>query len=210
MSLPEIVCAGLESALNRYLELDPAVVESLARLHGRVIAFELVGVGEKLYLVPGQGRLQVLAEYEGETDCLLRGTPLALTRMGDHRASSAQLFSGEVEISGDTELAHSFGKIIASMDVDWEEQLSRVTGDIIAHELGNLWRGARRWSRDSSRSLGMDIQEFLQEELRLLPLRTEIDAFLADVDSIRDDAERLQARFERLQGKMPNSGSSSG
>ena len=56
-------------------------------------------------------------------------------------------------------------------------------------------------------TLEKDLGEYLQEELRLLPVRIEIDAFLAAVDSLRDDSERLQARFDRLRAIARHSGS---
>ncbi len=200
MSLAALTVAGLERAFNGYLGLDPEARAALARLHGRVVAFELEGIGLTLYLVPGpNGEVQLLTAYEGEPDCRLRGTPLALARMNDSRASSGQLFAGDVQIEGDTELAHRIGKILGAMDVDWEEQLSRYTGDLVAHDIGNLVRGAVRWGRNSTDTLGRDLQEYLQEELRLLPVRAEIEAFLADVDRLRDDVERLQARIDRLR-----------
>ncbi len=198
MSIPELACAGLEEAVNRFLELDPTAQKQLAQLHGKAIAFEVSGTGQTLYLIPDPARLQVFSRYEGEPDCLLRGTPLALTRMGDQKTSSGQLFSGEVEITGDTELAHSFGKILGSMDIDWEEQLSHYTGDVVAHGVGDLIRGATRWGRNTLETFGMDLQEYLQEELRLLPQRQEIETFLSDVDRLRDDVERLEARLQRL------------
>ena len=202
MSISGLAYAGLEEAINRYIALDPEAQAQIARLYGRVIAFELVGIGQTLYLIPGPSRLQVLAAYEGETDCTLCGTPFALARMGDPRASSDQLFAGEVAISGDTELAHRFGKIMSAIDIDWEEQLSRYSGDIIAHEVGNLIRSTTHWGRRSLQTLGRDLQEYLQEELRLLPVKPEIETFLCDVDRLRDDAERLQARVERLHHNL--------
>ena len=157
MSITELFCAALEAALNRYLAVDPTSTQRLQSIHGKVIALELVGIGETLYLIPGPGRLQLLSNYEGSPDCRLRGTPLALSQMGGKRASSERLFSGQVEITGDTELGHSFAKILAAVDVDWEEQLSHATGDIIAHGIGNLWRGASSWSKNSSDSLALKL-----------------------------------------------------
>ena len=122
--------------------------------------------------------------------------------MGDRQASSDQLFSGTVEISGNTELAHQFGKIIGGMEVDWEEQLSHYTGDIAAHEVGKLFRSTGHWGRRTLETLGLDVQEYLHEELRLLPVRPEIEAFMTDVDTLRDDVERLQARIDRLKKKI--------
>ena len=48
-----------------------------------------------------------------------------------------------------------------------------------------------------------ELLEKLQEEGRLLPTRYEIDQFLAAVDRLRDDGERLAARVERLRQRIP-------
>jgi len=199
MSISALGYAGLETAFNAYIDLDAAARRLMDQLHGRVIAIEILGLARTLYLIPGPGKVQVLEVFEGAPDCCISGTPMALVRMNDRYASSDQLFSGEVEIRGDTELAHQLSKILASMDIDWEEQLSRFSGDIIAHKMGNLFRGVRSWGADTKVTLGLDIQEYLQEELRLLPGRPEIERFLGCVDTLRDDIERLQARMSRLQ-----------
>ncbi len=207
MSLGTLGYAGLEQAFNQYLRLDPDTRQAMGRLHGRVFAFDVEGLGRSFYLVPGpSGEVQILATYEGEPDCRLRGTPLALARMNDHRASAEQLFSGQVEIQGDTELAHRLGKILGAMDIDWEEQLSQLTGDLIAHHVGNLARDAAGWGRNTLHTLGLDLQEYLQEESRVIPGRSEIEAFLADVDRLRDDVERLQARISLLQARAGHPG----
>ncbi|MES9966321.1 MAG: SCP2 sterol-binding domain-containing protein [Sedimenticola sp.] len=208
MSTSGLAYATLEEAVNRYLALDPDAQAEMVKLYGKVIAFELVGLGQTLYLVPSPNRLQVLALYEDEADCTLRGTPLALSRMGDPKGSTDQLFAGQVEISGDTELAHRFGKILAAMDIDWEEQLSHYTGDIIAHEVGNLFRTAGQWGERTIRTLGLDLQEYLQEEIRLLPVKPEIDHFLKSVDTLRNDVERMEARINRLKNNLNKKGES--
>jgi len=198
MSLSDVSSAGLESLLNRYLGLDPTARARLKALHGRVICLEVLGLGLRWYLIPGPAGLQVMSRFEGEPDCTLAGTPLDLTRMGAEGDSADQLFSGAVKISGDTELGHSFGNLLAGLDIDWEEQLSRLTGDVLAHGIGNLARGAVRWGADALKVLRQDLPEYLQEEARLLPGRYEVEEFLAEVDRLRDDLERLEQRVQRL------------
>jgi len=207
--ISSLAYAALEEALNLYLDLDHDAKAQLARLHGRVIALQVLGVGVTLYLVPGPTRLQVLSRYDGQPDCVLRGSPLALARLSEPERGADRLFAGEVEIHGDTELAHRFGKILGQIDIDWEEQLSRLTGDILAHELGNAARGAQRWGREARHSLGLDLKEYLQEETRLLPNRWEIEGFLAGVDEVRDDVERLEARVARLERRLAEGGKAS-
>ena len=137
MVIPDAALAGLETALNRYIALDPEGAARLAPLHGRLIAIELAGFGTRIDLIPGPDGLQVFGAYEGEPDCLLRGSPLGLARMGLAERKEDQLFGGEVQIEGDTRLAQEFGAFLGGLDVDWEEQLSRLVGDPIAHQVGS-------------------------------------------------------------------------
>ncbi|WP_037374626.1 SCP2 domain-containing protein [Sedimenticola selenatireducens] len=199
MSLSGVATAGLEQALNQYLNLDPAASAKMARLHGKVIAFELAGLGQTLYLIPGPSGVQIFSRCEDEPDCTLRGTPLALARMGNQKASSDQLFSGAVKISGDTELAHQFGKILGGMSIDWEAQLAHYTGSLVAGDVAGVFRNMSDRGRRALDSLELDLQELLQKELKILPERSEVEQFLADVDELRDGIERLEARLALLE-----------
>ena len=194
--------ALFEEVLNRYLRLDPETQAQLTPLAGRVIGVEIAGPDLRLYFVPGPGGIQVLGRFEGEPDCLLRGPPLALARMGLEDRREDQLFSGQVEVAGDTETAQRFGALWSGLDIDWEEQLSRLTGDIVAHQAGNLVRGLDRWARRAADSLTADLQEYLQEEARLLPTAYEIQGFADEVDRLRDDVERLAARLRRAERQL--------
>ena len=200
MTARDLGYAALESALNRYLRLDPDATRRLAALHGKVVGLEVLGAGLRLYLVPDEaGGLQVLPPSDAPPDCWLRGTPLDLARSGDLRAGAGQIFEGRVRIEGDTGLAQRFGTILADLDIDWEEQLSRLTGDVVAHEVGRAARAAVRYAGRSRETVEQNVREYLQEEARVLPTRFEVQELLDAVDVLRDDVERLGARIERLQ-----------
>lgn len=201
--------AALAALINRLLALDPEGAPRLEPLAGRIIACEFKGFGNRLYFIPGEGGLQLFATYAAAPDCLLRGTPLALATLGLSRRQEDALFTGQVEIVGDTALAHRFGAALAGLEIDWEEQLARLTGDPLAHALGQRARNLGRWGEGAVDTLGQDLKEYLQEEGRLLPSRYEIEDFLAAVDQLRDDGERLAARVERLHRRLqPGSGKS--
>lgn len=198
MTVTAAAYATLEQLLNQAIRLDPETPKRLSPLHGRVIELQLVGLGLSLFLIPEPNGIQLLSAFEGEADCTLRGTPLDLARMRGSQESANQLFRGSVEISGDSHLAQQFGDFLAGLDIDWEEQLSKLTGDVIAHEIGNATRALLSWGRSQSQTFEQNLQEYLQEELRLTPSRLEIDPFFSDVDRLRDDVERLEARIARL------------
>jgi ubiquinone biosynthesis protein UbiJ len=199
MQLPASAITGLEAVINRYLRLDPDSGARLATLSGRCIGIDLRGLDLSLYIFPAEHGVQLKDHIEGEADTVLRGTPLGMAHLGLGGNTEKTLFSGEVVIEGDVETGQAFKGILDELDIDWEEQLSRLTGDVIAHQLGNTARLSRRAFRHGLATLEKDLGEYLQEELRVLPSRIETENFSADVTRISMDVDRLTARLKRLQ-----------
>ena len=203
MAAQDVLLLALENAINRVIGLDRYAAAGLANLHGRVVGFEIIGPGWLFFLVPDAGgRVQILARIDGEPDCLMRGTPIDLARSALTEHSEDALFAGRVEVRGDTDLAHRFSEILGNLDIDWEEQLARLTGDIAAHDTGTAARAAGRWADRTRRIATQDLREYLQEEQRLLPSRYEVEAWSDDVDRLRDDVERTAARMARLEAQL--------
>jgi len=193
MGMSAALAAGLETALQRYLQLDPDLLPQLAELAGAVIAIEPEGLGVTWYLFPGSQGIRVADCHEGEPTVRIRGTPLALIQQW--RGQPA----GEITVEGDAATGRRFQTLLGRLDIDWEEQFSKVVGDAAAHQFGQLWRGFRNWGRQTSETLLRDGSEYLQQELRALPSPPAVESFLSAVDVLREDADRLEARIVRLR-----------
>jgi len=196
-----MVLAGLEITLNRYLGLDPETMARLCGLTGKVIDVELRGLGITLHMAPHSGGIQLLHDYAAEADAVISGTPISLARVGLGEERGL-VFAGEVEIRGDVTLGQRFEAILRDIDIDWEEQLSSLVGDVAAHQVGNLVRDTLSWGSKTLETFGRDVSEYLQEESRHLPQRDEVETFLAEVDVLRNDVERLDARAKRLHARI--------
>jgi ubiquinone biosynthesis accessory factor UbiJ len=197
--IPTAMLAAIEAALNHYIALDPDGARGFEPIYGRIISIRIEGVGAGLTLIPGPGRVQVFGTYDATPDCLIRGAPLSLLRMLTSERKESQLTSGAVRIEGDTAIAQGLSDALAGLDVDWEEQLARVLGDPIANQIGRAMRAAGDWGGRTGETLKSNLKEYLEEEARLLPTRYEVDEFLQQVDTLRDDVERLAARIMRIQ-----------
>jgi ubiquinone biosynthesis protein UbiJ len=206
MSTRDLALQSLESSINVLLKIDPVASRRLAGHHGRAIGIHLRGAEITLYFIPNQqGLLQLFSHIEGEPDCLLSGSPMDLLRSGNKQQGSQQLFAGRVSISGDTGLAHDFGSTLGNLDLDWEEQLSKFTGDIIAHQVGDIFRAGQQWFSATSDNLEKDLGEYLSEEAGLLPPPLEVADFVEQVDQLRDRTDRREARFRLLQKHLQES-----
>ncbi len=199
MSTSALIHASIEQAINQYLALDPTALEKLTPLHGQVIAIELIGLGRTFYLIPSPDQIQVLAHCEAEPDCVISGTPLALTRLGHSDQGTSQLFAGEITISGDTDLAHQFGKVLGGMEIDWQARLTPYTGSLLAGDLVAFASTAHQWGLEVAQGIGEDLQHFLQKDEGLVPERETVEHYLQSVDEVRDGVERLEARIALLE-----------
>lgn len=188
----------LESTLNRGLS-DSRKAQALCRqLDGRVMSLTVQGTPLAFFLKAEGGRIALAPRHDGAADASLSGTPIALLALAGPKAEGA-LRGGGVRIEGDAEVAQKFRELLAQAQPDFEEELARVVGDVAARRVANVARGFLDWGRKASDSLATNVVEYLQEEGRDLPTRVEVEEFLSDVDRLRDDTGRLEARLARLE-----------
>lgn len=189
----------IEAAINRYVALDPEVLDKLAAFDGKVIRLEIVGTGKTLFMFPGKRGIHISMTHEGEVDTVLRGSPLSLFKMGVVSNAATMLLKGEVEISGDTRLGHQFKSVFSQMDIDWSEPLAELVGDTLAYQMLQSGKKLSRWGKDSIKSVSTSLSEYLQEESRDVVTETELAIFNDAVDQIRNDVDRLQAKINILR-----------
>ena len=186
----------LEKSLNRVLEFDPESRRDLAALDGKTIEFVLPRE-VRFYLTITEDRIRVGEHCDADADATLRGTLLAF--VSTFRGGGAEAFaSRDIEVSGDVEIVQQFGAVIGGLDIDWEEPLARVVGDMPARQAGNLVRTGLGWMRSVGDSIERNVGEYLQEERRDLAPRSRIEHLLDDIDLLRSDVDRTAQRVERL------------
>jgi len=201
MKIPAVFLSVIEKAINRYLSLDPVATQKLHEFDEKIIAVELRGFDLIFYVKIVADGVSVSKEAPEEIDTWLIGSPVSLLNMAAAKQgqdSENILFSGDVEIKGDVELGQALKKILNEIEIDLEEQLSKITGDVIAHQVGNLARSSKAWSKKTIDTLQLNTAEYLQEESQQLPRRHEVDKFIFSVDLIRSDIDRMEARVNRL------------
>lgn len=202
MSAPAWFAAAVEAACNGALALDPEMRARLGVLNDKVIAVELLGLELRLYFLPHAQGVQVLGQYAGEPDTVLRGAPLSLLRLALSAAPGDELFAGGAELRGDTATGQAFQDVLRNLRVDWEELLARLAGDVVAHQAGRAARALGTQAEHTAQTLQADVREYLIEEAGLLVNRHEVADLLDAIDTLRSDADRLEARLRRLEAAL--------
>lgn len=193
--------APLESLLNRNLAASAAARALCQRLDAKVLALHVEGVPLSVYFKSHGESMTLHTEHQGTPDATLSGSPLSLLRLAGP-APEAALRGGSVHIEGDAEVAQTFSELLKAAQPDLEEELSRVVGDVAARQIGNAARSALGFALRAKDTFMQNIAEYLQEEGRDVPNRTEAEEFLQGVDKVRDDVERLEARLRLLEKRQ--------
>lgn len=196
--LSTALLAGVEHGLNRVLALDSTALPRLARLSGRVIAVDCTAPALQLFILPSGEGLQLAGQWAGAADCRLRAPAASLLRLATGKDKTAVLHSPQVELDGDSAALLELAGILQDLELDWEYELSRWLGPLASQLLGSHIRSRANWTGKTLDSLRLNLADYLNEESRSLVGQREADARFADLDRLKLDLDRLDARIERI------------
>lgn len=200
MSTLEALLRPAASMINRQIRAKTPARELCAQLNHRVMALRVANTTLAIYLTVDGDQVLLATDYCQEPDVVVSGSLLALRRLAGPDGD-ASIRDGEVELQGDAMIAQKFQKLLGYGRPDFEEELSVIVGDVAAHGIGEFVRGVGLWGREARATMQQNIGEYLQEESRMVPSRDEVDAFRGEVDTLRDDVARFEARLKALEPK---------
>lgn len=183
--------------LNRNIQETTPARELCEELAGTVVAVRVRNTALATHFIVNEASLDLVSDTDRDADVVITGSLLTLARMAGESGEAA-IREGHLDLTGDAETAQQFQRLLEYAKPDVEEEVSTVIGDIAAHRLGNMARGIARWGRETRATMGDNIREYLQEESRDAPSRYEVDRFTQQVDTLRDDVARAEARITRL------------
>lgn len=192
---------GLEATVNRVLSLDPETLDALRALDDRSITIAFKGSALAMRIAVDSGQLRVGPAFAGDSQLRVSATPGSLLAMAAARLrgdADAALPPGQVEISGDADLARRIERLASRFEPDFDEAFARAFGDVIGFQLARGFRGALAGVRKSTSCLLRTSVEYLVEESRDLVARPELEQFFDEVDALRERADRLAARVRRI------------
>jgi ubiquinone biosynthesis protein UbiJ len=191
---------ALELALNHALALDADTRARVRALDGRRVVLRLTAPPLALQVrVEGEALRVGPVEAEVEPDLGVRASLSALLRQLPPLRDGAAPPVGQVRIEGDAELARRLQALAQGFDPDWQQPFVRVFGEVLGVQIARALAAALRQAQAAGRDLAQMAAEFVTEESRDVVPRAELEAFYDDVDTLRDDVERLAVRIARLR-----------
>jgi ubiquinone biosynthesis accessory factor UbiJ len=190
----------LSTTLNRNVAQSERASVLARQLEGRGLSLVFEGTSLAISCRVADGRITLDTRAAGEADATLTGSPISLLSLVGPGAED-RLRGSSIRIAGDAEVAQRFRDLLRHSQPDFEEELSRVVGDVAAHQVANIVRSVLDWGRKAADSFSTNVTEYLQEEGRDVPSRVEVEEFLEAVDQLREATDRLDARLSRAESR---------
>jgi len=198
----ETLLRPVTNILNRNIQEITPARELCKQLDGKIVAVRVRNTALAMYFQISDEVVILTAASESDPDVVLTGSLLTLASMAGTSASASRgsaVRDGALDLTGDAYTAQAFQELLGYAKPDIEEELSTLIGDVAAHRAGQIARGVGNWAKETRKTLGSNIREYLQEESGDVPSRYEVERFTHQVDSLRDDVARLEARLDRLK-----------
>ena len=195
---------AIENLLNRNLGQSPRARECCAALKGRRLRIVVRDLGLQIGFESLGDTLRISRQAEGEFHAEVAGSPINLLALAGPQRERL-LKSGAVQVSGEVELLQQYRDLALLLRPDLEDELARLIGDSPAHRLAGLARAALAFGRRSADTAVRNTAEYFAHETGDLVPRAEAEEFLAEVDRLREDADRAAARLDALLARLDDS-----
>ncbi|KTT14878.1 SCP2 sterol-binding domain-containing protein [Pseudomonas fulva] len=197
--------ASAEHGLNRVLRMDSTTLPRLAALEGKVIEIDCRQPAMQVFILPDEQGLMLASAWEGEVDCRLSAPAASLAHLALSRDKTAVLHSPHVALHGDTAALLDLFGIFQDLELDWEHELQKWLGPVPTALIAGHIRLRTRWTRQGLARLSQSLSEYLAEESRTLVGKREAEAAFSELDAMKVDTERLEARILRLSRSLDSS-----
>ncbi|HSW69166.1 MAG TPA: SCP2 sterol-binding domain-containing protein [Gammaproteobacteria bacterium] len=192
----------LEKTINHYLALDPETGNRLLVLKDKIVTIELLGIHLTVQIIFTEKNIQLEWENFLKPDLMIRGTPLNFLHMSAARNQRKQFFAEDIVIEGNMELAQQVLAVFDDLEIDWEEYASRWVGDVPAYQAGRLSRKIKNFGKKIGQTFSYNLNEYLHEESNLFPAAEALQDFFQEIDELRLEVDRLEARIANLKEKL--------
>lgn len=192
--------AALQGVVNQALRLDPGTRTQLHHRAGAPLAIQLTDWQFSAAISAEGDEIRLLAYCEQPAAQVSARAQDLLAWMTSEQGSLAE---HNIEVRGSTAALQAWQTLLLGLEIDWEDALTRVSGDLAGHAMAESLRMAAAWAGARAENIQRQLLEFVVEEQQCLPNRALFEDHRLRTQALGLGLDRLQARIERLQKLHP-------
>ena len=195
-----------EQAINVLIQDDPHLADLIEPFTGKSLEVETRQPAAAFTVLFESGRIR-LGSLEGamtgvNPDAKVSAPTSLLLSMLSADAGSRGLVNPELELSGDVEWIQALLRALHRADIQWRDLLGTILGDSFSGQLISLFEASSEWAGHSNTRLRRNLEDYLKEEIRVVPGHHETDRFADQMHDLRLHLDRLAARAQALDERL--------
>ncbi|MDO5639718.1 MAG: SCP2 domain-containing protein [Neisseria sp.] len=178
--------------INHLIQQNPETRAALAGYNGIVVCLNAAGLRIR-GRINAEGFLDDAPEREADAEITFHNSALQKVLQGQRPGV------GDVALDGDTAMAMALLPLFGSLRYYANDDLSRLFGDAVAGGIGTRVTQVTDTLKQIGQSLMGQLGDYTREPEAPVISRAEFDAWTQEVEKLRDDIARLQARMAKLE-----------
>ena len=170
----------------------------LKKLNGNRITIELLPFHFIFDCFFQDNEVEITAHETAEPDAKITGTPLQMINVMLNKNNRQRAFADDLVIEGRAEIANEVVELFDELQIDWEEYVARIVGDAPAHYANRFVQSIGSFLGNVEQSFTQNVSEYVHEEKDWLPSRERLNDFFAEIDALRMDVDRAEAKINYL------------
>lgn len=184
------------SSFNRYLDCDPERAQALENINDKILSITIKEANFTLIMQVQNARF-FEADLSQQIDASIIVSMHVLSGKMRGQDQNQLLKDGIIEIQGDSHVASVFNKVMNEIEIDWQDVISKYTGDIVARQITTGAKSVASVLRRLGDNLRLDVRDYLQDDLQIAVTESEVEHFVEQVDDLRARTDRLEARLNK-------------
>ncbi|WOI38025.1 SCP2 sterol-binding domain-containing protein [Alteromonas sp. CI.11.F.A3] len=209
MPASALVSAVIETAANKILALDSDSEARMASLKGaRLIAyvdplpFAIVLVfSEQVDVLTLHEPFQDTVATLNHKDCCIKTSLDTLPELKHTNQLTRLIQQNKLQVEGELAVAQQVSGLFQQLDIDVEELLAGKTNDVVAHQAMQWLSAFKRKATGALSEFNKVASNALIEEKQIAAPKLAVLHFSDEVNALRDDVARLDARLLQLEQK---------
>jgi ubiquinone biosynthesis protein UbiJ len=189
----------LETAINQALKTDLQTLARLQELQNKKIKLDITDWNCAFFIIPQHHGIELRAKISGAPDTIITGKLNNLVHIGLSSNKKEAMRQHQIQFSGDGHTGIAMQQMLSHIDIDWEEQLSRLVGDTPATFISKGLQSALNIGKSIVESIRRNTEEYIHHEAKLCPRPEDLESFYQHIATLRNDVDRLEAKLNLIK-----------
>lgn len=195
-----------QQLINAVIQGDPHAQGEIYAFAGKAIQINASTPALPIRIVVEERQLRLTAidsaQFDLPVDATIKGPVNKLLEQLLAESPRQPIVGGDVIVEGDVQLVQDLFATVKKLDIEWQDYLSPVLGDVLTHQVGQTMTETRNWAADSRRRVQTSVDDYLKEEAKLFPHEQAVQNFQDDIDELKLRLDRIKARVDRLNSNL--------